>query len=341
MFEVFQRKSANPVFIIADLGLTCGGDLERSLMLIEEASRLGVDAVKFQMIDSDELLGDKTVEYTYPTLKNGNITENMYEMFLGLEFTDQEWKQIKTHCQRFNLELIVTCHVESAVERIEKLDLKVNKICTWSLSHYRMIANLAKNHKPLILDTGTINTCELEHLKSFYQEHGGGQLYILYDFHTNKLEQMNFSSISSLIKSGYEVGYTPQGRKDWLDYMAIGLGAKFLEKRLTLSREISENGHWKAHNPEDFQVWIRNIRECCASLGDGILKASDQDLEDAKKYYKSAYLSCDVNEGQLISEDHFVFKRPGLGISSMKILTDYIGKSYKASFAKGQLFLDD
>ena len=106
-------------------------------------------------------------------------------MFLGLEFTDQEWKQIKTHCQRFNLELIVTCHVESAVERIEKLDLKVNKICTWSLSHYRMIANLAKNRKPLILDTGTINTLELEVLESFYQEHGGGKLYVLYDFHTN------------------------------------------------------------------------------------------------------------------------------------------------------------
>ena len=35
-------------------------------------------------------------------------------------------------------ELIVTCHTESAVERIEN-DLRVNKICTWSLSHYRMI----------------------------------------------------------------------------------------------------------------------------------------------------------------------------------------------------------
>lgn len=341
MFDAFQRKSVNPIFIIADLGLTCGGDLDRSLQLIEEASRLGADAVKFQMIDSDELLGDKSVEYTYPTLKNENITENMYEMFLGLEFTDQEWSQIKSHCQMLNLELIVTCHVESAVERIERLDLKINKICTWSLSHYRMISKLAKNHKPLILDTGTINIHELQHLQSFYQENGGGKLYILYDFHTNQLEQMNFSSISSLIQSGFEVGYTPQGRKDWLDYMSIGLGAKFLEKRLTLSRELAENGHWKAHNPDDFQAWIRNIKECCDSLGDGILKASDQDLEDAKKYYKSAYLSCDVQKGQSISEDHFDFKRPGLGISSKRILTNYIGKAYKSSFVKGQLFLDD
>ena len=148
MFNLFNRQSTNPIFIIADLGLTCGGDIQRSLALIEQASKLGADAVKFQMIDSNELLGDKSVEYTYPTLDAGNITENMYDMFTKLEFSDSEWKIIKGHCDQFNIELIVTCHVESAVERIERLNLKVNKICTWSLSHYRMIAKLAKNNKP-------------------------------------------------------------------------------------------------------------------------------------------------------------------------------------------------
>lgn len=66
---------------MADLGLTCGGDIDRSLELIETAAEMGVHAVKFQMLDANELLGDKSIEYTYPTLAKGNITENMYEMF--------------------------------------------------------------------------------------------------------------------------------------------------------------------------------------------------------------------------------------------------------------------
>ena len=56
---------------MADLGLTCGGNLERAVQLIEAAAHLGTDAVKFQMLDAEALLGDKSVTYTYPTLTLG------------------------------------------------------------------------------------------------------------------------------------------------------------------------------------------------------------------------------------------------------------------------------
>ena len=69
-------------------------------------------------------------------------------------------------------------------------------------------------------------------MESYYRNAGGGDIIILHDFHTDIAGEMNFRVIRELINSGYEVGYTPQGRKDWLDYMAIGLGAKFVEKGL-------------------------------------------------------------------------------------------------------------
>ena len=100
------------------------------------------------MLDAEALLGDKSVTYTYPTLTSGDRTENMHEMFTALAFSDEEWNIIKEECVSKGLELVVTCHTESTVERVEKLDLRVNKICTWSLSHYRMINQLAKNGKP-------------------------------------------------------------------------------------------------------------------------------------------------------------------------------------------------
>ncbi len=338
MHHLFNRPNSKELFVIADLGLTCGGNIQRSLQLIECAAQLGVDAVKFQMLDANELLGDKSVEYSYPTLAKGNITENMYEMFLKLEFTDAEWTEIKNHCERHNVGLIVTCHVESAVERVNRLNLPVNKICTWSLSHYRMIEALAQNGKPLIIDTGTIDEEELEHLRVFYENAGGGEIIILYDFHTSLPEDMNFSSIRTLIEAGYKVGYTPQGRRDWLDYMAIGFGAKFVEKRLTLSREIPENGHWKAHDPQDFKQWINNIQECYRAVGDGILRPTTQDLIDSRKYYKSAWLTKDVSAGEIIQSSHFIFKRPGTGVSSKEVYSKYLGSHFTQNQRKGELF---
>jgi len=323
MQKYFKQSGNSGLFIMADLGLTNGGNLNRALELISTASNLGVNAVKFQMIDAAELLGDKTIEYTYPIRSRDNNTENMYEMFLKLEFSDGEWLKIKEHCDTCGVDLVVTSHVESAVERINKLNLPVNKICTWSLNHYRMISALAKNGKPLIIDTGSINLDELLELQDFYSKSGGGEIIILYDFHTENLSEMNFNSITDLISRGFSIGYTPQGRKDWLDYMAVGLGISIVEKRLTLSRDTPENGHFKAHDPKEFKIWMDNIKECYESLGSGVLSPTAQDLSDSKKYYKSAWLKQDVEKGDIIHESLFEYKRPGIGIGSREIYTNY------------------
>ena len=86
-----------PIYIIGDIGLTNGGNIERTFKLIDELKKIGVDAVKFQMIKPDELLGDRNISYTYPTLKNGKISQNMYEMFSELNYTDEEWYKISKY----------------------------------------------------------------------------------------------------------------------------------------------------------------------------------------------------------------------------------------------------
>ena len=46
----------NPIYLIADLGLTNGGDIERTFKLIDISSKLKIDAVKFQLIGPEHLL---------------------------------------------------------------------------------------------------------------------------------------------------------------------------------------------------------------------------------------------------------------------------------------------
>ena len=55
----------NNLGIMADFGLTCSGDLKRALLLIEVAAEIGVNAVKFQGLNPNQLLGDKSIMYTY------------------------------------------------------------------------------------------------------------------------------------------------------------------------------------------------------------------------------------------------------------------------------------
>ncbi len=331
----------HPIYIMADLGLTNGGDLKRAKEMIEISRDLGVDAVKFQMIDAEKLLGDHTIEYTYPTMSSGPRTENMLQMFKGLEFSDEEWAELKALADACGLDMIVTSHYEGAVARIDKLDLKVNKICTWSLSHRRMIEDLAKNGKPLLFDTGTITRMDLLRLEEVYKKAGGGPLIVLHDFHTSNEAEMNFRAFEVYRQLGFVAGYTPQGRSDWLDFMSIGTGASILEKRLTTSREIPENGHWKAHEPHEFAEWLERVRKCESAMGRPIIEPTQSDLSDQQKYYKSAVLLRDVASGDVIRQEDVEFKRPGLGISSWDFTEKFVGLSYVRNQRAGEVLQMD
>jgi len=310
----------NPVYIMADIGLTNGGDLKRTFKLIELVAQLGVDAVKFQMIGPEVLLGDKTVEYTYETFNDGLKTENMFDMFSKLTYTEEEWIQIKTYVDKHNLEFICTAHYIDAIPLLEHLDVKVHKICTWSMTHKRLIQAMGKTGKPILLDTGAFTPNTLDRTLDWYLQAGGRGIIILHDFHSNEIDEMNFRSVPYLkCRYGFPVGYTPQGRDYDMDYLAIGLGVNVLEKRITLDRSIPENGHNKALEPDEFDQWLKRVRELERALGAFSLLPTQADLVQSKNYFKSLYSKNNIEQHRIISDEMLEARRPGTGISASQV----------------------
>ena len=67
------------------------------------------------------------------------------------------------------------------------------------------------------------------------------------------------------------------------------------------------------------------------ALGEDKIVPTRQDLMDAKKYYKSAWLTVEKEIGDIITDDDMVFKRPGTGISSYLWNKTFNGKSIAAT----------
>lgn len=325
------------IYIIGDVGLTNNGSLKDAFKLINILSNFGVDAVKFQMIGPDILLGDKKISYTYPTLKNGKKTENMFSMFSNLNFSLLEWKKISNFCRKKKIEFICTSHFSDAVDILEKLNVKTHKICTWSQTHRRMIEKIGRTKKPLIIDTGAYTTKDFNDMVKWYRSNGGKNLIVLHDFHTNNEKFMNFKSIP-YIKKKYKcvVGYTPQGRDDTMDLVAIGLGAQVLEKRITLKRSTPKNGHFKALEVKEFKTWLDKVKKIELALGKEQIIPTPDDIKDSKKYFKSLYANIDIKKGDIIKEYMISERRPGIGIPASKIY-QVIGKKAKRNISEGKM----
>jgi sialic acid synthase SpsE len=332
----------HPIYIMADLGLTNGGDIERTFNLIDAAASMGVDAVKFQMIGPETLLGDKEVEYTYPTLNDGPKTENMYQMFSKLTYSEKEWIKIAQYVRSKDLEFICTAHTLEAVPLLEKINVTIHKICTWSMTHKRLIQEIGKTGKPLMLDTGMFTTQTLARTLDWHTEAGGRGALILHDFHTTNHAQMNFRAIPYMKETfGFPVGYTPQGRDNDMDFMSMGLGVNILEKRLTIDRAIPQNGHIKALEPDEFSQWIQRVRELESTLGFSTVLPTDDDRETSRWAFKSLYLHCDVKKGDIVTDDMLSARRPGDGIPAFSVDKVCGKKALKDILKETKLSWDD
>ena len=83
-----------PLFITAEIGVTCNYDMHITKELIDVTKSSGADAVKLIFWFPEEIMSDKTINYTYDTV-NGKVSENMFEMLNGLSFSLDEWHEIK------------------------------------------------------------------------------------------------------------------------------------------------------------------------------------------------------------------------------------------------------
>jgi len=333
--ETYIGKDA-PIFIMAEIGVTCNYEMDRAKKLIDVAVDSGANAVKLAFHFPEDLLSDHTVEYTYPTVY-GNRTENMYEMFNYLRFTFEEWTELKAYADSKNIFMFASIVGGfTGIEWAEALEFPMHKIGAWDLLDVPLWRRLVKSGKPLIIDVGSVTEEEMSVFMDIIEDL---DTVLLHEYHSHDFVQMNLESIP-YIEERFNtlVGFSSPDRYDVNDFMSIALGAVVLEKRLTLDRGSEGHHHILGKEPNEFKEWVSNVRQAEAALGTRKIQPSDGDIKERERFFKRVVATKDIPPGEVLTSDNVACRRPqqvGDQIGSR----DYdlvIGKVAKVSFSKNQ-----
>lgn len=308
----------SPCLLIAEVGTTALGDLKKALKLIKAAAQAGVDAVKFQLIDPDQI-SDKSV--TYPVI-SGNVKKNvnMYKMFKDLSFSIQDWKIIKKTCEKNKLLFFTTVDFIAGVDLLEKIGVCTHKIGAWDTTYSPLIQRIGKTKKPMFVDLGPTTEVEIKKLVALYTKNGGTAVLFMHDFHTQDDREMNLRAIQKLNRMyPWPAGFSSPGLDDSIDVAALALGSACLEKRLTLNRKIRSFHAHESLEPLEMREWVKKIRHVERALGKAVIHPSKNDLKGKKLYYRSICTVQKIKKGQIFSYSNIDGKRPGTGISTMCI----------------------
>jgi len=317
-----------PLFIIAEIGITCNYEMEIAKELIDAAREAGADAVKFIFWFPEEIMSDKNVTYSYETV-NGLVTENMFNMLNKLRFTLDEWHEIKRYADNRDIIMFSTVNSPSGIDYAESLGLEAYKLSSWDYNYFPLWRKIAALGKPMVIDTGPVNTLEVAKVVQLMKEAGNEQYVFLHCFHTDNPVEMNMRAIPYLKKAFHALaGFSAEGLNDDMDIMAVALGSVVLEKRLTLSRSLPGHHHVISKEPAEFVGYVKKMREAHAALGVHDLRPSPADLAIRRTGFRRIVANQDIPQGTRLTPEMLEGKRPEGGVSP-EYLDFFIGKVIK------------
>ena len=270
-------------FIIAEAGVNHNGKLSNALKLVKLAKNCGADAIKFQTWDTNEIIIPNTNRPKYQLKDNKDFDQ--YNFAKNLELNHNEFSTIYKYCKKIGIMFLSTADDIKSVRFLKNLQ-SIFKVGSADFNNYQIISEIIKLKKYIILSTGFSDLKDISDVIKFFQKKKFNYKKKLALLHCNSAYPTPFNDINLKVipklkkKFGVKVGLSDHSISDECAIGAVSLGAKIIEKHITLNKKMPGPDHSTSLNGREFKSMVKKIRNIEMALG-----------SEKKKITKSALLN--------------------------------------------------
>jgi N-acetylneuraminate synthase len=206
----------------------------------------------------------------------------------------------------------------------------------------KLIHEASLFNKPLIISTGMAFVSEIERLVEFLKKLGT-QFMLLHcnSTYPAPYHDLNLRFINTLKdKFNCPVGYSGHEQGISVSLAAVSMGAKLIEKHITLDRNLPGPDHKSSLEPDEFFELIKQIKIVETSMGGTIRFPSRGEFLNRETLSKSIVASRNLKKGAVLTYADLELRSPGKGTNPLK-LDFFIGKKLvKRNIDKHDYVLD-
>lgn len=325
----------SPAYIIAEMSANHLMSFERAKDIIYRLKDSGADAVKLQTYTADTI----TIDCNNPEFQiHGGLWdgETLYTLYQKA-YTPWEWQQeLVKYANSLGLSCFSSPFDLTAVDFMNRIGMPAFKVASYEINDIPMLRKIARIGKPIIISTGTAYLEDIERALRICKEEGNEQVVLLKctSAYPCPYEDMNLNVIP-LMRSTFDcmVGLSDHTLGSEVTLGAIALGAKVIEKHVTIKREDGGPDAAFSMEIEEFTAMVRQIRNLEKALGKATFELTDKQKE-ARGGTRSLYIVKDLKKGEVLTEDNVRSIRPGKGLHTM-YYDQILGKTVKQDTKKG------
>ena len=280
----FDKITKNRTFFIAEIGINHNGDIQNALKLIEASKLAGCDAVKFQK-RTPKIATPKSSWNIIRDTPWGKMKYIDYKK--KIEFENKEYDIIDRYCKKLDILWTASCWDIPSIKFIEKYKVKFHKVPSACITDLDLLKELKKTKKPVIISTGMSTEKQvMKAVKILTQKN----LSILHcnSSYPAQYDQLNLRYIEKLkmLFKKSVIGYSGHEINLSSSVAAAVLGAKIIERHITLDKSMWGTDQQASIEPLGFARLIKDVRVVEKSLGKAVKIVYPEEIKIMQKLRK-------------------------------------------------------
>jgi N,N'-diacetyllegionaminate synthase len=297
------------IIIIAEIGQAHEGSLGITHSYIDALKDTGVDIIKFQT----HIAEAESSEFEPFRINFSLEDKTRYDYWKRMEFTEEEWKGIKVHCEEAGFEFLSSPFSVTAVELLEKIDVKKYKIGSGETNNLMLLERIARTHKEVYISTGLSDFQEINNALRIFAKYNNKisilQCTTAYPTKPNEWGLNLLHELSETFK--LPVGFSDHSGNIYACLAAVALGAKLIEFHVTFDKMMFGPDSNASLTCNQVKTLVEGIRQIEESLSSPITKNKNENIEELRKIFgKSLAVNKTISKGSIIKFDDLETKKP-------------------------------
>ncbi len=328
-------KIGNKILIIAEAGVNHNGSLNNALKMIDFASKAGADFIKFQIFDPESLANTNLGLAKYQKRNSGQ--NDHLKMLRKLALSEKSFRKILFRCKKKRIKFLSSPFDIKSIDILKKFKINIYKIPSGQIDDVPYLERIGSFKKKIFLSTGMCELLDIKKALDILIKRGTPKknIQILHcvSQYPAKNENLNLQSISFIRdKLKLPVGFSDHSLGFEASLVAIGLGARVIEKHFTLNKNQIGPDHKASLNQNELIEFIKKIRKAEKSLGSYFKKPHKEEIVNLKYIRKKIVAKKEILPGDKFTNKNLITKRSTDGLPAShwnQILGKKSRKKYK------------
>lgn len=335
-------------YIIGEIGQNHNGSAELAKVIIDLASReikdevfgnvlKGMDAVKLTKRNLKQELSQSQMDRIYDSPHSFGKTYGEHRE--KLELNDEEHYEVYLHAKEKGLDFVETLCAVGCLSMLRYFSPDKLKVASRDLTNLPLLAALSETKIPMIVSTGMAGKKELDDaIAVITKYHSDLSILHCVSQYPTEPKNVNLNTIPYLMKNykDFVIGYSDHTIGISTPVAAVAMGAKIIEKHITLDRRMKGTDQAGSLGPDGVHRMVRDIRILDQSMGIEDIFIVPETAGAKEKLERSIATKRPLVKGAIITEEDIHMLSPGDGFKWAE-RNQVVGKIIKEAIAENEV----